>query len=90
MGWLITLGILTLLAILPLGAKMVYDSAGFALDIIAGPVRIPVLPKKKDAPQKEKKKKVPETDYGEAKHEKQEYNNKKCKRGRDFKYRRPL
>lgn len=57
MGWLITLGILTLLAILPLGAKMVYDSAGFALDIIAGPVRIPVLPKKKDAPQKEKKKK---------------------------------
>lgn len=57
MGWLITFGILALLAMLPLGAKVVYDAAGFALDIIAGPVRIPILPKKKDAPKKKKKKK---------------------------------
>ena len=53
MGWLITLGILFLLAILPLGAAVNYHSEGFFLDVIAGPVRIPILPKKK----KEKKKK---------------------------------
>ena len=56
MGWLITFGILALLAILPLGAKVVYDASGFGLDVIAGPIRIPILPKKKDAPKKEKKK----------------------------------
>ena len=55
MGWLITFGILALLAILPLGAKVVYDASGFGLDVIAGPIRIPILPKKKDAPKKEKK-----------------------------------
>ena len=47
MGWLITLGILVLLAILPLGAAVNYHSEGFFLDVIAGPVRIPILPKKK-------------------------------------------
>ena len=52
MGWLITLGILTLLAILPLGAKAVYDESGFGLAIIAGPIRIPILPKKKGADRK--------------------------------------
>ena len=57
MGWLITFGILALLAILPLGAKVVYDASGFGLDVIAGPIWIPILPKKKDAPKKEKKKK---------------------------------
>ena len=58
MGWLITFGILVLLAILPLGAKIVYDSDGFLLQFIAGPIRIPILPKKKkDGEKKEKKKK---------------------------------
>ena len=58
MGWLIAFGILVLLAILPLGAKIVYDSDGFLLQIIAGPIRIPILPKKKkDDEKKEKKKK---------------------------------
>ena len=57
MGWLITLGVLVLLAILPLGAAVNYHSEGFFLDVIAGPVRIPILPKKKkDSPKKEKKK----------------------------------
>ena len=50
MGWLITLGILVLLAILPLGAAVNYHSEGFFLDVIAGPVRIPILPKKKKPP----------------------------------------
>ena len=56
MGWLITLGILVILAWLPLGATVRYNDQGVALKLIAGPVRIPILPKKK-AQEKEKPKK---------------------------------
>ena len=56
MGWLITLGILVILAWLPLGATVRYNDQGVALKVIAGPVRIPILPKKK-AHEKEKPKK---------------------------------
>jgi hypothetical protein len=56
MGWLITLGILVILAWLPLGATVRYNDQGVALKVIAGPVRIPILPKK-EAPEKEKPKK---------------------------------
>ena len=56
MGWIITLIILVLLAILPLGARVNYDSDGFALDVIAGPLRIPILPGKPKDPQKKKDK----------------------------------
>lgn len=56
MGWLIVLGILVLLAILPVGVHAVYNSDGILLRIIAGPARITVLPaKKKDKKPKEKK-----------------------------------
>ena len=59
MGWLITLGILVILAWLPLGATVRYNDQGVALKVIAGPVRIPILPKKKaqekEKPKKEKK-----------------------------------
>ena len=51
MGWLIALGILTLIAILPIGVSAIYDEDGPRASIIAGPVRIPVFPLKK----KEKK-----------------------------------
>lgn len=54
MGWLIALGILTLIAILPVGASVFYDEAGPRAYIIAGPLRICVFPVKK----KEKKDKV--------------------------------
>ncbi len=57
MGWLIALGILVLLAILPLGAAVRYNSEGFSLKVIAGPVRIPILPGKKKDQEAEKKKK---------------------------------
>ena len=53
MGWLITLGILVILAWLPLGATVRYNDQGVSLKVIAGPVRIPILPKKK-AQEKEK------------------------------------
>ena len=59
MGWWITLGILFLLAILPLGASVKYDKDGTLVKIIAGPVRIKVFPmKKKDKPSKEADKKA--------------------------------
>ena len=54
MGWIITLVILFLLAILPLGAKVLYNSDGFALDLIAGPLRIPLVPGKPKDPAEKK------------------------------------
>lgn len=56
MGWLIALGILILLALLPLGASVRYDGGGPVVKIVAGPVRVQILPvKKKEAkPKKEK------------------------------------
>jgi hypothetical protein len=56
MGWLITLGILVILAWLPLGATVRYNDQGVALKVIAGPVRIPILPKKKAQEKKKPKK----------------------------------
>ncbi len=55
MGWLITLGILVLLAILPLGATVRYNAEGLSLKLIAGPIRIGILPKRKDKPKKKDK-----------------------------------
>lgn len=58
MGWLIALGILTLLAILPLGASVRYDAGGPVVRLILGPVRITLIPmKKKEKKKKEKKSK---------------------------------
>ena len=56
MGWLITLTILLLLAILPLGASVIYDEAGPLIRVIAGPLKIKVFPMKKK-PKKDKPKK---------------------------------
>ena len=53
MGWLITLGIVFLLAVLPLGVQIRYNSEGMVLKVIAGPIKITLLPR----PQKEKKEK---------------------------------
>ena len=47
MGWLIALGILVLLAILPLGVGMRYSAEGALVRVIAGPFRITVFPMKK-------------------------------------------
>lgn len=58
MGWLITLGILILLAVLPLGVSVYYDSRGPLVRVIAGPLRLKVYPtsgKKKEKKPKEKK-----------------------------------
>lgn len=55
MGWLIAFIIIFLLAILPLGASVKYNSEGPLVRIIAGPIRFTVFPMKK----KEKKEKKP-------------------------------
>ena len=55
MGWLIAFAIIFLLAILPLGASVKYNSDGPLVRVIAGPIRFTVFPMKK----KEKKEKKP-------------------------------
>ena len=61
MGWLITFAILLLLAVLPLGASVLYDEDGPRVRVVAGPVKIQVFPMKKkarkDKPKKETEKK---------------------------------
>lgn len=64
MGWLITCGILTLLAVLPLGVRIRYDGAGPLVRVILGPVKITVFPRpkkeKKDRKEKEQEKEIEE------------------------------
>ncbi len=55
MGWLIALGVLILLAILPLGVSVKYNAAGLLLKLVIGPARLQLLPKAKKDPPKEKK-----------------------------------
>ncbi len=61
MGWLITLGILTLIAITPLGIKLRYDADGVLLKVILGSFRIGILPAKKKE-KKSKKEKMAKED----------------------------
>ena len=63
MGWLITLGILPLLAVLPLGVSIAYDADGAVVRLILGPVKITLYPrpKKEEKPKKEKEGKKAET-----------------------------
>lgn len=53
MGWLIALGVIFFLAVLPLGVSVKYDSGGLLVKVSLGPVRLTVYPR----PQKEKKEK---------------------------------
>ena len=66
MGWWITLAILALIAMLPLGVRVLYDSGGARVLLVAGPVKVQVFPGKKKKPlpgeepeKKEKKKTAP-------------------------------
>ena len=65
MGWLITLGVLILLAILPLGVRLKYNSEGPLVQVLLGPAGITLYPskkQKKDKPKKEKKEKKPKAE----------------------------
>lgn len=57
MGWLIALGVLVLLAVLPLGVSVKYDASCAAGWVILGPVRVKLFPRPKK--QKKKKEKKP-------------------------------
>jgi hypothetical protein len=61
MGWLIALGIVLLLAVLPVGVRIRYNSEGILVKVIAGPVKITVFP----LPGKKKKEKKKEPDKKE-------------------------
>ena len=62
-GWLIAMGILVLLAILPVGVCLIYNEDGLVLSLLLGAVKIKLLPKaskekkKKEKPKKQKKEK---------------------------------
>lgn len=47
MGWLIALGVLGCLALLPLGVSAVYDAEGPLVRLLIGPVRLRLFPAKK-------------------------------------------
>lgn len=55
MGWLIALGILTALAILPLGVSAQYNSGGALVRLILGPVKLILYPRPHSPPKKGKK-----------------------------------
>lgn len=63
MGWWIFLGVLLVLALIPLGIRVSYDSTGFAAKILAGPVKITLFPRKK----REKKPKDTKPSEGQTK-----------------------
>ena len=58
MGWLIALGILVLLAIIPVGVSLIYCSDGLMLSLLLGLFKIRILPQKaaKNKPEKKEKK----------------------------------
>ena len=58
MGWLIALAVIVLLAVLPLGICAKYDADGAQLWILAGPVRLKVLPGSKKNKQDKSKKEI--------------------------------
>lgn len=57
MGWLIALGILLLLAILPIGVGFSYDEDGAMIRVLTGPLGFTVFPSKKTKKKGEKKQK---------------------------------
>ena len=58
MGWLIALAVIVLLAVIPLGASVLYDGDGPRVRIVAGPLKIQIFPlKKKPQGKKSKTKK---------------------------------
>ncbi len=58
MGWLIALGVLIGLAILPLGVSATYNTTGPQVRLIIGPVRLLVYPRKKTKPKDSKSRSV--------------------------------
>lgn len=66
-GWLIALGVLALLAILPIGVSALYNEEGSLVRLILGPVRWTVYPAKKKKEKTPKAKKAKTKTTGTAK-----------------------
>lgn len=82
MGWLIALGVLTLIAIIPIGVSAFYDEDGPRASVIFGPLRISVFPvKKKEKKEKKKKPDKPKKSKGTPQKKKQKQPEKKKKGG---------
>ena len=71
MGWLVTLGVIILLAVLPLGISIRYNSEGPLVRIVLGPIKLTVFPLPKKE-KKEQKKKEPTEKQLEAERRAQE------------------
>ncbi len=69
MGWLIALGILAALALLPVGARVVYNRDGFTLRLLLGAVKIPLNLEKSQKKEKPEKKKAPQKASSQKKEE---------------------
>ena len=62
MTWLIIVAVIILICLIPLGVRAVYNSDGFKLWLLIGPIKIFLLPKKKkEEKPKEKPAKAPKT-----------------------------
>ena len=66
MGWLITGGVLFLLAVLPLGVRVRYDSGGALIRLILGPVKLTLYPRAKKEPKDKKKELSPKPEKQQA------------------------
>lgn len=79
MGWLIALGILALIAIIPIGTSILYDDAGLRAFAIVGPFRVCVYPVKKH--EKKEKVKKPKVTKSSQTSFKKKQNSQKAKGG---------
>ena len=69
-GWLIALAIIVLLAVLPLGVSVIYDTGGPLVRWMLGPFRGNLYPKeKKEKPEKQNKEKTKKTSKSKTKKE---------------------
>lgn len=75
--FLIIVGILALLLLIPLGAYVRYDSEGFVANLIAGPIRIKLFPRKKKKSDKKDKHKSKTKKEKKNRKPKEESKNKK-------------
>lgn len=77
MGWYIALGILVLLAIMPVGVSLIYQEDGLILSLLLGTVKIKLYPKsKKEKPEKKDKKEKKQTKPASAGEKKPEQKKK--------------
>lgn len=58
MGWVIALAVVLAVGLLPLGIRIVYESSGLHLTVLAGPIKLPLKLEKEKKP---KKKEPPKT-----------------------------